>query len=339
MTRPTPFRTAIRKASGLCIALGALFSGSVLAQDQPTPVPPDQTPLDLVNALHTAFGEHHARAVHTKGVMFEGIFTPSADARAITAAPIFTGGTLPVVARFSLFAGIPDVPDTNGAAAPTGLALKIRAADGTEYDLASDQHNGFIVATSDEFAAFLRAVGASGPGAAHPTPVEQFLATRPIARAFLASLTSPASYATATFFGINSFRFTNAHGRSVFVRYRYVPRSGEHYLNARELQTRGPNYLQEEIVQRVAREPVIFDWYAQIAAPGDRIEDPSIAWPESRRLVRLGTFTLTRRPADPATSDRTTFFLVGQPHPGIEAADPMLILRNTAYPISLGQRQ
>ena len=32
-------------------------------------------------------------------------------------------------------------------------------------------------------------------------------------------------------------------------------------------------------------------------------------------------------------------FPPGQPHPGVEPADPMLVLRNTAYPISLGERQ
>jgi catalase len=314
--------------------------GSVAAQSPaPQEVAPRQTPLDLIDALHAAFGDHHDRAVHTKGVMFEGTFTPSAEARTLTTAPIFAGPTLPIVARFSLFAGVPTLPDTDAAAAPTGFAIKIKTADGTDYDLASDQHNGFVVATSDEFAAFLRAVAASGPGAAHPTPVEQFLATRPIARQFFATLTSPASYATAAFFGINAFKWTNARGQSVFVRYKYVPRAGEHYLTPADLKTQGPNYLQDEIVARVANAPVVFDWYAQIAEPGDAIEDPSIAWPDSRRFVKLGTFTIDKRPADLVAADKTTFFLVGQPHPGIEPADPMLILRNTAYPISAGQRQ
>src|SRR5690349_22406160 len=81
-------------------------AGAAPASD-PTAVVPNQTPLDLVNALHTAFGEHHARAVHTKGIMMEGTFTPSKDAQKLTKAPIFTGGTLPIVARFSLFAGVP----------------------------------------------------------------------------------------------------------------------------------------------------------------------------------------------------------------------------------------
>jgi catalase len=330
MSTPQPLSHA--RLIGLAVALA--FSGPVVAVD---PAPAHETPLDLVNALHSAFGEHHARAVHTKGVMFEGTFTPAPGARALTKAPIFTGGAQPVIARFSDFAGVPTLPDTDDGAAPAGFAVKIKAANGTDYDLENNNHNTFIVATSDEFAVFLRAVGAAGKG--DTAPLTAFLGAHPEARAFLGSLTYPASYATATYFGVNAFKFTDAKGHGLFVRYRYVPRAGDHYLSPAERKAQGPDYLQQEILKRVAGQPIVFDWYAQIAEKGDKIEDPSIAWPESRKLVKLGTFTLTRQPDDLATLDRTTLFLPGQPHPGIDPADPMLILRNTAYPISLGQRQ
>jgi hypothetical protein len=65
----------------------------------------------------------------------------------------------------------------------------------------------------------------------------------------------------------------------------------------------------------------------------------SIAWPDTRKLVKLGTFSITGWPSDPATLDKTLLFLPGQTHLGVEAAGPMLVMRNTAYPISLGQRQ
>ena len=38
-------------------------------------------------------------------------------------------------------------------------------------------------------------------------------------------------------------------------------------------------------------------------------------------------------------AQKELLFLPGQPHPGVAAADPMMIMRNTAYPISLGERQ
>lgn len=323
--------------SSAALVLAAALAGPALAGSMGKP--PLETPLSMVEALHAAFGDHHARAVHTKGVVLEGSFAPAEDARQIVRSPIFTSGPLPVVARFSLFAGVPDLPDNADAASPAGFAVKIKAPDGDDLDIEANQHGNFIVATFDEFAVFLRAVGATKPDTPHPTPVEKFLATHPTAKTFLASRTYPISYAQATYWGINSLKFTNAKGRSAFVRYRLVPRAGEHYLTPEERKAQSVSYLQDEIVQRVAKEPVIFDWYAQIAAKGDKIADPSIAWPDSRKMVKLGTFTLSKLPGDPEAVQKVLLFLPGQPHLGIEPADPMLIMRNTAYPISFGQRQ
>lgn len=298
-----------------------------------------ETPESMVKALHAAFGEHHARAVHTKGVMLEGSFAPAKEARSIVKAPVFAGGTLPVIARFSLFAGVPTLPDNDDGASPAGLGIKIKARDGDDFDLEVNQHKDFIVQTFDEFAVFLRAVAATKPDTPHPNPVEQFLATHPHAKQFLDTRTYPASYAQAAFFGVNSLKFTNADGQSEFIRYKLVPRAGEHYLTPEERKAKGASYLNDEILQRAAKEPIVFEWYAQVAAAGDKVEDPSIAWPDDRKLVKLGTFTLTKPPADADAAQKALLLLPGQPHPGVEPADPMLRLRNAAYPISFSERQ
>ena len=328
----------VRRALLVVLATGVVAPGALSAQNSQEQ-PPKETPLSMVEALHTAFGDHHARAVHTKGVILEGTFTPATSAQAIVKEPIFAGKDLPVIARFSLFAGVPDLPDNDDGASPAGFAVKIKAPNGDDFDIEANQHKDFIVGTVDEFAVFLRAVGATKPDTPHPNPVEQFLGSHPHAKEFLGSRTYPISYAQATYFGINSVKFTSATGKSVFVRYRFVPKAGEKYLSPEERKAQSASYLQDDIVQRLAKGPVVFDWYAQVAERGDNIEDPSIAWPEDRKLVKLGTFTLSKLPSDPETTQKALLFLPGQPHPGVEAADPMLILRNTAYPISLGERQ
>ena len=323
----------------LSTAFAALITVPALSQTPaPQPVPPNQSPQDLVDAMHSAFGVHHARAVHAKGTLLEGSFTPSADAKTLSKTPIFDGGPLPVTARFSDFTGIPDIPDNIGDATPRGFAMKIHGK-GDTVDIVTHSFNGFPVATSDEFAVLLRDIGASGPNVPHPKPVEQFLATHPIAKTFLTTQKAPESYATSAYFGVNSFKWTNAAGKAIHVRYRFVPRAGEHYLTPDALKPKGANYLQEDIAQRVAKGPVVFDWYAQIAEPGDKIEDPSIAWPESRKLVNLGAITITKVTVDQEGTDKKTLFLPGQIHPGIDPADPMITLRNRAYPISFKGRQ
>src|SRR5215472_5882147 len=52
----------------------------------------------------------------------------------------------------------------------------------------------------------------------------------------------------------------------------------------------GTDYLREEIRRRVAKGPVTFRLVLQIAEPGDRIDHPSIAWPNNndRPTVELG---------------------------------------------------
>jgi catalase len=320
-----------------CLAATLLCATPALAQTQSPPRPAKETPLTMVNALHTAFGEHHARAVHTKGVILEGSFTPAPEAKSLTREPIFAGGTVPVIARFSLFAGVPDLPDNDDGASPAGFAVKMIAPDGDDFDIEANQHSSFIVATFDEFAVFLRALGAAGKG--DSAPLGAFLGSHPKAKAFLESRTYPASFSTAAYFGVNALKFTNAAGKSAFVRYRFAPKAGEDYLSPEARKAAGPTYLGDDLLKRVAAGPIVFDLYAQVAGPGDVVDDPSTAWPDTRRMVKLGSFTLDRLPADPEAAQKRLLFLPGQVHPGVEPADPMLVMRNTAYPISLGQRQ
>jgi len=332
----TPFRASQRRFSLYCGA--ALITLATVSQTHAQSAP-KETPLSVVNALHAAFGQHHDRAVHTKGTILEGTFTPAPEARTIVRTPVFAGGPRPVVARFSLFAGVPTLPDNDNGAAPSGFSVKIKALDGDDFDIETNQHHSFIVATFDEFAVFMRALGATKPDTPHPNPVEQFLSTHPTAKEFLGSRSYPDSFAQATYWGINSLKFTNAKGQSVFVRYRFIPRAGEKYRTPDERKAKSASYLQDEIVQRIATGPVVFDLVVQIAEKGDKVEDPSIAWPDSRKTVKLGTFSLTKITDDQQAAQKTLLFLPGQPHPGVEPADPMLVLRNTAYPISLGERQ
>jgi catalase len=294
----------------------------------------------MVNALYTAFGDNHARAVHAKGIMAVGTFEPSAEARSLTHASLFFGPSAPVLVRFSNFTGIPTIPDTIGDANPRGFALKFTLPDGSTADVVTHSFNGFPTATTEEFRQLLLAIGASGAGALKPTAVDTFLGAHPIAKTFLTTQKpAPVSYATLSYFGVNTFEFNGVDGRRTFVRYRFAPRAGEAFVTAADLPGRGPNYLQDELPQRLAKGPVIFDWYAQIAEPGDAIGDPSVAWPETRRLVKLGTVRIDRLAPDPVATDRATMFKPLNIPDGIGPADPMLGVRQAAYPLSFEHRQ
>jgi catalase len=86
--------------------------------------------------LNGVFGKHPcARAVHAKGIMLEGTFTPSAFASSLSKAPHLQKTSVPVTVRFSDFAGIPDIPDLHELASPLGLAVKFHLPGGSETDI------------------------------------------------------------------------------------------------------------------------------------------------------------------------------------------------------------
>jgi hypothetical protein len=62
----TPFRASQRRFSLYCGA--ALITLATVSQTHAQSAP-KETPLSVVNALHAAFGQHHDRAVHTKGTI------------------------------------------------------------------------------------------------------------------------------------------------------------------------------------------------------------------------------------------------------------------------------
>ena len=123
------------------------------------------------------------------------------------------------------------------------------------------------------------------------------------------------------------------------MRYRFVPVGGEVVLTPDQLASKGPDDLQSELPARLAKSPIAFTWYAQIAATSDVIGDPSIAWPESRRLVKLGVITIDRMTPDPVATDKGTMFTPLNVPAGIDGADPMLGVRQGAYPLSFQHRQ
>jgi catalase len=302
-------------------------------------LPQRATPAELVDALNLVFGKQtHGRAVHAKGVVLEGRFLSNPAAASVSKASHFQQAVL-VTVRFSNFAGIPTVSDTDALANPRGLAVKFHLPDGSATDLVTHSFNGFPAASADAFRQFLIALGTSGPEVAVPTPAERYLAAHPLAKAFLASQQPPpVSYATLAYYGVNSVKFTNAQGRVTFGRYRIEPRGGTQLLSAEGSADAAPDYLAEEMRQRVARAPVQFTVRVQIPESGDTIDDPSMAWPDQRTTIEIGVLEITAVVPESEAAERALLFLPAALPAGIEPADPMIQARSAAYPVSYARR-
>lgn len=318
----------------LCLACAVALPGSLLAQEKAA------TPQQLVDALHTTFGAHQLRAVHTKGIIFYGTFTPDPGAASLTKAFHLQKEGSDVTLRFSDFTGIPDIPDNAGAANPRGFAIKFTMKDGRNTDIVGHSFDGFPTENATQFRELLLAIHTAGTDP-KPTHLDQFLESHPLAKRFLTTQKLPASYATIEYFGVNSFKFTNKKGQSHFIRYQFEPVEGVRLLDSAAYAQQDKNYLINEIQQRVADHPIQFKMYAQIAEAGDKIADPSIAFPATRKRVLLGVITINKQGDGSTTEDKATQF---SPDPGtlpegIEPADPMIPFRGKAYPISVKERQ
>ncbi|MFD2146107.1 catalase [Mucilaginibacter antarcticus] len=246
----------------------------------------------------------------------------------------------PVTIRFSDFTGIPNIADTTGLSNPRGFAMKFHGDGGITSDMIMHSFNGFPVGNTDDFVELLTDISKSGPDAPHPNLLEQFFGTHPIAKTFLTSQKPPTtSYATLSFFGVNSFKLTNAKGVSKYVRYQLIPVAGEHFLTPEELKMSGPDYLSAEIKDRINKGQIQFKLYAQLSAGDDKIRDPSIAWPDTRQRIMLGTLTIKKLSENTVQEDKSLKFNPNNLSPGVTIADQMLDDRARAYPISVKNRQ
>jgi catalase len=310
------------------------------------PLPTDEKALALSRSLLQAFdningGEHPGfRPAHAKGVMLTGTFKASPDAASLTRAPHAHGET-PVTVRLSDFAGIPTVADNDPqSASPRGCAIRFHLGEHVHTDIVAHSHNGFPTHTAEEFEEFLHAIAASDVSKPHPNAIEQYLGVHPKALQFVqAPKPIPTSFARESFFAVSAVKFTAADGTTRFGRYRILPELGNEYLDAAAAAAKSPNFLFNEINQRIAKDPVNFRIVVQLAEDRDTVDDTTVQWPESHPQVKFGEVSLSGLVADSDAQQRRIIF---DPIPrvdGIEAsADPLFQPRADVYLLS-GRRR
>jgi catalase len=309
------------------------------------PLPTDEKIVALSNEIlqkfDTLFGVHPGfRPAHAKGTMLNGSFTPTAEAAALSKAPHLNRPVTPVSVRFSNSTGIPVIPDNDQNADPRGCAVRFHLAERVHTDIVAHSTNGFPARTGQDFLEFLTAIAATDLTRFPGSPLEKYLGTHPAALAFVQTpKPPPSSFARETYFGLTAVRFISQDGASRYGRYRLLPEAGNEHLDAAAVAARGPNYLFDEIEQRVAKEPVKFRVVAQLAEDGDTVNDVTVQWPDSRKLLELGSLSFTAPVLDEAHEQKQIIF---DPIPrvdGIDASDdPLLELRAAVYLLS-GRRR
>jgi len=292
---------------------------------------------EIVDTFYKIYGSHPGfRVNHAKGVVAEGSFVATPAASALSRAALFNGSKIPVTVRFSNDGGIPTVPD-GAPGNPKGMAIKFHMPGGTEVDMVILAVKFFAVATGEQFRDLLVAISESPPGAPKPTKLDQFSASHPAFPASFGSAPTPNSFAEQEYHGIDAFIFVDKSGHRQAVRYVMTPEKSA-TLTAAEAAGRPPNFLVDDLPQRIAKRPVVFHLKAQLAAPGDQTQDPSQPWPEDRKVVDLGVLTLDT-PVDTLEAQKKLLFLPNRLTDGIELSDDRLpVIRSEVYVLALARR-
>jgi catalase len=225
------------------------------------------------------------RRNHAKGICFTGVFEANGAGAELSRAQVFARGQYPVLGRFNL--GTPDANAADATVRVRGLGISIATPDGQDWRSAMINPPFFPVATPQAFYALLRASGSRDPNA-----MPAFAAAHPEFAKFgewAKNAPWTGSYAEERFNGINSFVFIDASGVERVVRWSLMPAAQPVPVAPDELANRGPDFLEQEIAQRVADAPQRWTMAVIVANAGDRTADPSKPWPTARRTIEVGT--------------------------------------------------
>jgi catalase len=250
------------------------------------------TPARMIAALTPLSGVPLGhRRNHAKGICFTGTFEANGNGVELSRAKVFEQGRYPALGRFNLGTADPNAVDATVRV--RGMGLQITAADGEAWRMAMINPPFFAVSTPQAFHDLLIASGKKDPEA-----MKAFIRANPEFGPFAAwAKTAPwtGSYAEEPYHGLNSFVFADAKGGDHTVRWSLLPSARPVPISQADLEKRGPDYLEQEITERV-RSAGSLRWtmVTTVADPGDPTADPSKPWPETRRTVQVGTLIVQR---------------------------------------------
>jgi catalase len=299
----------------------------------------DITPEEVVDGVNERYGRHPGyRALHAKGFFYRATFIATPEAARLTRAAHMQGSTVAAMVRLSNGSGRPDskdyVPDVRG------LAVSFELPDGSRTDLLAQTAPNFPINSPK---GFVQVVQANVAGLARLVKFPVFLARNPSALpglpGNLRALAPPRSYATRRYYPIHTFKWLDADGGEHFVKYTWLPEAGEESISAKEAKQAGPDYLRDEMQERLARGPVRFALQLKIAQEGDVIEDPRANWPDDRETLTAGTLEITELDPDAEKDGQIVVFDPMRLTDGIEpSGDRVLEYRPRAYSVSAERR-
>ncbi|MCP1449380.1 catalase KatA [Priestia megaterium] len=287
------------------------------------------------------------RVVHAKGAGAHGYFEVTNDVSAYTKAAFLSeaGKRTPLFARFSTVAGENGSADT--VRDPRGFAVKFYTEEGN-YDLVGNNTPVFFIRDAIKFPDFIHTQKRDPrTHLKNPTAVWDFWSLSPESLHQVSILMSdrgiPATLRHMHGFGSHTFKWVNAEGDGVWVKYHFKTEQGVKNLSpdvAAKLAGENPDYHTEDLFNAI--EKVDFpSWklYVQIMPLEDadtyRFDpfDVTKVWSQKDYpLIEVGRMVLDRNPENYFAEVEQATFSPGTLVPGIDVSpDKMLQGRLFAY--------
>src|SRR5260370_14399293 len=204
------------------------------------------------NGTHAGFRRNHA-----KGACVTGWFESSGQAAELSNAAVFTAGRVPLIGRFSLARGLPFQTDAPATVRSMALRFLLPAAEEWRTGM-----NNIPVFPVNSARGFYEQLLASSPdpvtGKPDPVRMKAFLAAHPQtvrALPIIKKRQVTSGFANSTFNSLNAFRFVDAAGASVPVRWSTVPAQPFAADSAEPSAAGGKNHLFDDLIAQIAQQP------------------------------------------------------------------------------------
>jgi catalase len=293
------------------------------------------------------------RVVHARGITAFGWFEADGTVgdepiATYTRARLFgeKGKRTAVALRFSTVAGGRD--SSEATRDPRGFAVKFYTEDGN-WDLVGNNLGVFFIRDAIKFPDFIHSQ--------KPDPVTfeanvaerafDFFSQTPEALHMVSLVFSPrglpASYRYMQGFGVNTYKWVNAEGETVLVKYHWLPKQGVKSFTATDaatIQAGTLGFHTKDLYDAIERgEYPQWDLHVQLMSDDEHPEldfdplDDTKVWPEEVfPLRKVGTMTLNRMPEDFFAENEQIAFGTGVLVDGLDFSDDkMLVGRTFSY--------
>jgi catalase len=326
----------------LVLSTAAVACLSSIGAHAQSPAAEPVDPVAFINQFESTFGKFEGyRRSGAKGICASGEFIGTADARRLSSAAVFSGKPVPVLVRFSVGGANPKAADNTKS--QRNMALQFDLPGGEGWQMGNISAPVFGASTPQQFLGRLASLQPD-PVTKMPDPakVKAFADANPevlLQGRHFASQPVPASFASVNYWGVHAFGFVNASGSKQFGKWIFEPVGGVEGLTDEEAKARGPAFLFDDLRRRVRDGKAAFNFNLELAEPGDRIDSATVALPEGRKKVTLGTLKITSVADDGAGPCLTVSFNPLVLPKGVEpSADPMIAARAAPYAVGLGRR-